>query len=452
MPTRTFAAVDIGASGGRVMAGAVDGERVTLRAVHRFVNGIVERDGHLRWDLTRLHAEVLTGLAMVPDAESLGIDTWGVDYGLLDADGRLMAEPISYRDDRTAGLIDDVHATVPPERLYKITGLQFLPFNTIYQLAAERRGPYWPRATRAALIPDLLAYWLTGELRSEVTNASTTGLLDVHTLNWSAELLDRVGIPHELLPPIESPGRRRGLTASGMAVTTVGSHDTASAVVAVPATTDRFAYISSGTWSLVGLELDRPVLTDDARRANFTNETGVDDRTRFLRNVGGLWLLQECLRAWRRDDDLLDLLAAASGIPSGGPSIDIDDPVFNPPGDMPRRVAVAAGAASMNECETVRCILESLASAYARTVHLGSGIAGKAVEVVHIVGGGSRNELLCQLTADAAGLPIMAGPTEAAALGNVLVQARAAGAVPPSLEALRAGVAATTPLRRYDPS
>jgi rhamnulokinase len=433
------------------MAGVVDGEGVAVRAVHRFVNRIVERDGHLRWDLSRLHAEVLTGLALVPDAESAGIDTWGVDYGLLDADGRLLAEPISYRDDRTAKVIDDVHATVPPERLYEITGLQFLPFNTIYQLAAERRGPQWPNATRAALIPDLLAYWLTGELRSEVTNASTTGLLDVHTLDWSAELLDLVGIPRELLPPIESPGCRRGWTASGIAVTTVGSHDTASAVVAVPATTDRFAYISSGTWSLVGLELDRPVLTHDARRANFTNETGVDNRTRFLRNVGGLWLLQECLRAWRRDD-LGDLLEAAVRIPSGGPSIDIDDPAFTPPGDMPRRIAVAAGAASMNESETVRCILESLASAYARTVHRASGLAGKAVEVVHIVGGGSLNELLCQLTADAVGLPVLAGPTEAAALGNVLVQARSAGAAPPSLEALRAGVAASTRLRRYDPS
>ncbi len=233
-------------------------------------------------------------------------------------------------------------------------------------------------------------------------------------------------------------------------MTTVGSHDTASAVVAVPATTDRFAYVASGTWSLVGVELEAPILTAEARAANFTNEAGVDGRTRFLRNVGGLWLLQECLRAWGRDD-LDALLAAAGALTAGGPRVDVDDPAFIPPGDMPDRIAAAAGRPSLTPAETTRCILDSLADAYARTVRRAVELTGTAVDVVHVVGGGSQNDLLCRLTAAACGLPVLAGPVEATALGNVLVQARAAGAAPAALEGLRALVAASFPLRRYDP-
>ena len=252
------------------------------------------------------------------------------------------------------------------------------------------------------------------------------------------------------LPPLQSPGEHRGVTPGGTPVTTVGSHDTASAVVSVPSTTDAFAYVSSGTWSLVGLELDEPVLTPEARAANFTNEIGVDGRTRFLRNVGGLWLLQECLRSWRRDD-LGALLVRASGMPAGGPCIDVDDPALVAPGAMPDRIANLVGR-DLTPAATVRCILDSLATAFARTVHEAAAIAGAPVDVIHIVGGGSQNELLCQLTADAAELPIVAGPVEATALGNVAVQARTAGVAPASLEAIRAGIAATSALRRYDPS
>ena len=451
MTTRVFAAVDLGASGGRVMAGRVDDEHVMLEAIHRFPNGVAETDGHLRWNLTGLHQEMLAGLARIPEAESIGIDTWGVDYGLLDAGGNLLGEPIAYRDDRTTKVIDDVHTLVPPAELYAINGLQFLPFNTVYQLAAEQRGERWDRAAHAVLLPDLLAFWMTGELRSEATNASTTGLLDVQTRDWSAPLLDRLGIPVDLLPPVEPPGTLRGSTAAGTVVTTVGSHDTASAVVAVPATTDRFAYIASGTWSLVGLELDAPVLTEAARAANFTNEGGVDGRTRFLRNVGGLWLLQECLREWGRDD-LEALLGAAAALRAGGPTVDVDDPAFIPPGRMARRVSNAAGRPDMTPIETTRCIVDSLATAYARTVHEAARLAGTTVEVVHIVGGGSQNELLCQLTADAVGVAVIAGPVEATALGNVLIQARTHGAVPAALHELRALVAASAPRQRYEPS
>ena len=441
MAEQVFAAVDIGASGGRVIAGVVDTGAVQLHEVHRFPNGCAPRDGHLRWDLTRLFDEVLAGLAKVTDATSIGIDTWAVDYGLLDEDGKLLAEPIAYRDDRTAPVIADVHAAVPFDELYGITGIQHLPFNTIYQLAAE---PLLDKAAHLLLLPDLLAYWLTGELATESTNASTTGLVDVRTGDWSAELLRRLSIPAELLSPIEQPGTVRGHW-NGIPVTTVGSHDTASAVVGVPMTTTDAAYIASGTWSLVGLELDAPVLQDPA----FTNERGVDGRIRFLRNVGGLWLLQECLREWP-DAALPDLLAEAATVPSG-PLIDVDDDAFIPPGGMPRRIAAAAGDETLSRAAIVRCILDSLAAGYAETVTQAATLAGRDIDQVHVVGGGSQNELLCQAAADATERIVIAGPVEATALGNVLVQARAHDALHGDLAELRETVAGCTPLRRYEP-
>ena len=449
--SRTFAAVDLGASSGRVVAGRVADERIELEVVHRFPNGVLEAEGHLRWDFDRLAAEVRQGLDLLPEAESIGIDTWGVDYGLLDGDGDLLAQPMAYRDDRTAAVIDDVHAMVPPDELFAVNGLQFLPFTTLYQLVAEQRGGLWEQVADVVLLPDLLAHGLTGELRTEATNASTTGLLDVRTGRWSTDLLDRLGLPVGLLPPIEAPGVRRGTDHRGVPVVTVGSHDTASAVVGVPATTEPFAYIASGTWSLVGLELAAPVLTPEARAANFTNEGGVDGRTRFLRNVGGLWLLQESMRAWGRDD-VAGLLAEAAALPDGGPIIDVDDPAFIAPGNMPARIAAAAGRRDLDPVATARCIIDSLATAYARTVQEARALADAPVEVIHIVGGGSANDLLCRRTADLAGLPVVAGPVEATALGNVLVQARAAGALAGSLADLRAVLAASVVLGRFDPA
>ncbi|QFZ21424.1 rhamnulokinase [Saccharothrix syringae] len=464
---RVFGAVDLGASGGRVVAGLVDGGRVDLEVVHRFPNGARPAAGRLRWDLTGLHREVLAGLralaAAFPGVESIGVDTWAVDYGLLDVDGRLLAEPVCHRDDRTADAVARVHALVPPEELYAVNGLQFLPFNTVYQLEAEKGSPLWARAARAVLLPDLIAYWLTGELRTEVTNASTTGLLDARTGTWSRSLHERLGIPVGLFPPLQRPGEVRGpllpevVAATGLppgaVVTAVGSHDTASAVVALPASGPRFAYVSSGTWSLAGVELPAPVLTGEARLANVTNEGGVDGRTRFLRNVGGLWLLQECSRAWGFGLDAV--LAEAEALPAGGPVVDVDDPAFIPPGDMPDRIAAAAVAAGhrapASPAETVRCVLDSLAAAYARTVERVGGLAGVEVETIHVVGGGSRNALLCRLTAELSGRVVVAGPVEATALGNVLVQARAHGAVPGSLEEVRAGLARTCPTRRFTP-
>jgi rhamnulokinase len=469
---RLVAAVDLGASSGRVMVGRVAPGELELTEVHRFPNEPVRRPDGLHWDILRLYAGVVAGLRdaarAADDLVSIGIDTWGVDYGLLDEAGTLLGDPYHYRDDRTAAAVDRVHEIVSPAALYARTGLQFLPFNTIYQLAAEREASILEGASTMLLIPDLLAYWLTGERVAEVTNASTTGLLDVHRRTWDTDLAGTLGIPTSLFAALGRPGdvigpvldEVRGETgvAGETRVTLVGSHDTASAVVGVPATTADFAYIACGTWSLVGVELDHAILSDASREANFTNEGGVDDRIRYLRNVMGLWLLQESLRTWELDghrEPLPALLIAAGELTAGGPVIDPDDAAFLPPGDMPARIAAACQRSGQPPPETrpgfVRCILDSLAAAYGRAVRDAARLSGRSVVVVHIVGGGAQNALLCQLTADACELPVMAGPVEATALGNALVQARAAGLITGDLEALRALVRSTQDIRRYEP-
>lgn len=467
---RVFAAVDIGASSGRVMAGIVSDDAIALQPIHRFPNSAIMRTGHLRWDVEALFQEVLIGLERLarehPDVESIGIDTWAVDYALLDHDEQLLAQPVAYRDDRTKAVIDDVHGRISPEALYRINGLQFLPFNTLYQLAAEQRGDNWNRAAHVVLLPDLIAFWLTGALGTEYTNATTTGLVDARTRDWSPELLDRLGIAPSLLPEIRQPGtilgllhstvcRRLGMRAE-VEVVTVGSHDTASAVAGLPSRSDRFAYVSSGTWSLVGLELTAPILTADAMAANFTNEGGVDNRIRFLRNVGGLWLLQESVRTWAEQGntlDLGDLLGAAAALPDGGPTFDVDAAALIPPGDMPSRINDIVRARGerppATPIETTRCIIDSLAAGYASTLRRASQLAQKDIDTLHIVGGGSQNELLCQQTANRTGLPVVAGPVEATAIGNIAVQACTKGALPAGLDDMRRLIATDPTLREY---
>ncbi len=470
--TGTFAAVDLGASSGRVMVARVATDRLDLQEAHRFPNRPVRTAGALHWDVLGLYAGVLDGLrAAGRDAgriDGIGIDSWAVDYGLLDADGALLGNPVHYRDTRHASAVAAVHAVVPPAELYRVSGLQHLPFNTVFQLAARRGTVQLTAARRLLLIPDLLAYWLTGSEGAELTNASTTGLLDAAAREWSWTLVDRLGLPRRIFPPITQPGERLGelrddvLAETGLAgqvpVTAVGSHDTASAVVGVPATSERFAYISCGTWSLVGVELDRPVRTEASRMAGFTNELGVDGTVRYLRNVMGLWLLQESLRTWAAAGlpaDLPELLAAAARVPAFPALVDPDDDRFLPPGDMPARIAEACTrtgqTAPQSQAETVRCILDSLALAYRRTVRRAAELSGREVEVVHVVGGGARNTLLCQLTADACGLPVMAGPVEAAALGNALVQARAGGVLGGGLAELRSLLRTTHDVQLYLP-
>ena len=468
-----YAAVDLGASGGRVMVGRVGPSLLELSGAHRFPNEPVRLPDGLHWDILRLYQEVLRGLGSAARAgdgiASVGVDSWGVDYGLLDRGGALLGNPYHYRDARTEAIPARVHELLPRERLYAITGVQFLPFNTVYQLASDAAAGRLEAAGTMLLLPDLLSYWLTGSAGAELTNASTTGLLDLGGMRWSPAVLEAAGIPAGLLPGLRRPGEVIGAPRTevvaeaglppGAVVTAVGSHDTASAVAGVPAEGERFAYISCGTWALVGVELEHPVLEAASLQANFTNEVGVDGRVRYLRNVMGLWLLQESLRVWARAGlaaDLPALLGAAAALPAGGPVVDPDDPVFLSPGDMPARVLAACRDSGQPEpagqAGVVRCILDSLAAAFARTLREVVRLSGREVEVVHLVGGGARNRLLCDLVAGACGLPVLAGPVEATALGNVLVQARAHGSVHGDLDTLRALVRATQDIRRHEPS
>ncbi|WP_307631027.1 rhamnulokinase [Streptomyces turgidiscabies] len=461
---KSYAAVDLGASSGRVMVGRVGPDTLELTEAHRFVNRPVRVPEGLRWDVLALYAGVLDGLRAARQVDSVGIDSWAVDYGLLDADGALLGNPVHYRDARTEGVAEKVWASVPAAELYAATGLQYAPFNTLYQLAAARDTRQLAAAKRLLLIPDLLTYWLTGEAGTELTNASTTQLIDPRTRDWAHGIARRLDIDLGLFAPLRRPGDPAGvlraevLEETGLTgpvpVTTVGSHDTASAVAAVPAVDERFAYICTGTWSLAGLELDAPVLSEESRAANFTNELGLDGTVRYLRNIMGLWLLQECVRAWG-NPELGDLLRAAAEAPGLRSVVDAGDAAFLAPGRMPERIAEACRASGQpvpgTPGEITRCILDSLALAHRRAVADAQRLAGHPVDAVHIVGGGTRNALLCRLTADACGLPVVAGPAEAAALGNVLVQARAHGLVGDRTD-MRRLVARTQPLTRYEPS
>jgi rhamnulokinase len=470
MSTGSVIAADLGASSGRVMLGRVGPATLDLTEVRRFRNGPVALPDGLHWDVLGLYTDIVTGIRDAarsePDVLGIAIDTWAVDYGLLDPRGALIGNPFHYRDDRSAAGVDHVHSVVTPGELYAINGLQHLPFNTLFQFAADPAA--LQAASTALLIPDLLGYWLTEQRVTEQTNASTTGLLDARTGQWATELVDRLGIPIGLLAPLVAPGEvigslsqavraETGLSAAAL-LSTVGSHDTASAVVGVPAASENFAYISCGTWGLVGVELDWPVLTDDSRQANFTNERGVDGTIRYLRNVMGLWLLQECLKTWSVAGPVPDhdeLLGAAATLPAGGPRIDPNDPTLLAPGDMPARIAAACTARDLrpptSPAAFVRCILDSLARAFASSVNDVSRLSGTTIDVVHLVGGGSANTLLCQLTANACARPVIAGPVEATALGNVLVQARTHGLVKGGLGALRRLLRDTHPTLTYLP-
>ncbi|MGV0852733.1 rhamnulokinase [Mycolicibacterium phlei] len=465
-----FAAVDLGATSGRVMVAAVAPGSVELHEITRFTNDPVYlwngRRAAMHWDLPGLFHSVCDGLAEAarryPGLAGIGVDSWAVDYGLL-RNGVLAGLPHHYRDTRCHDGADRVHRRITHRELYARNGLQFLPFNTVYQLTQDDLTA----VDRALLVPDLINYWLTGHAASERTNASTTGLLNVAG-RWDTDLMAALDIPPGLFPPVVDPGHDLGpvlpelAAATGIIghphVSTVASHDTASAVAAVPMAPESAVYISCGTWGLVGVELERPVLTEAARAANFTNEVGADGRIRFLRNTMGLWLLSESLRQWWRDGvdaDLGVLLDQAAACPPPPAVFDTDDPAFGAPGDMPGRIAAwytARGlAAPASMAETVRAIVESLAAAFADTVAAASLLSGVPARTVHLVGGGARNALLCQLVADRAGVPVVAGPVEATALGNVLIQARTHGLLTGDLDALRAHVTDALLVGRFAP-
>ena len=465
--------MDLGAASGRVALVEAGPDRLRLCWAHRFPNRPVQVGDRLHWDILALYRQILKGLRLTGQRkdglDSVGVDSWAVDYGLLDATGQLLGNPVHYRDGRTHGVAERVAEFLDPSELYQVTGVQRLPFNTAYQLVAEAGSPQWEAARTLLLIPDLIGYWLTGQLGAERTNASTTQLYDVRAQAWSAGLAERLAVPDRILPRLRDPGELLGPLLPGVGdqtglagsvpVTTVGSHDTASAVVALPARGSDHAYISCGTWSLVGVELESPVLTEASRLANFSNETGVGGRIRYLRNVMGLWLLQESLRTWAaagHRPDLTALLKEAGGLPPLTSLVDPDDPGFLAPGDLPGRIAQACRAsgqpAPTGPAQTVRTVLDSLAVAYRRAIRQVQELSGREVRTIHLVGGGVRNTLLCQLTADACGIPVVAGPAAATALGNALVQAGALGVVPADLDSMRALVRESQRLVRYQPT
>lgn len=450
----TVAAVDLGASSGRVVVGRFTADGVAMQEVHRFPNIPVRAGSTLRWDVLSLFNGIIEGLRAAKQRfgglDGVGVDGWGVDYGLLDADGELLGNPICYREPRTESTVAAVLADVGTPELYAATGIQLQPFNTLFQLLARQESAQAQAARHALLVPDLLAYWLCGSMGTELTNASTTQLLDPRTMDWSWALGNRLKVPIDLFPPLTKPGQRLGALSPALGlgdeteVIAVPSHDTAASVAGIPADGQDFAYVCTGTWALVGVELPDPVITAASRRANFTNEVGVDGTVRFLRNVTGFWLLQECIRQWRQDGadvDAAGLTDAATGVVGFRAVIDVQDPAFAAPGDMPRRIREAAhrtsGATIAGHAETVRCILDSMALAIRHAVRDAVALSGRTVQVVHMVGGGVSSPLFCQLVADACGLPVVAGPTEAASWGNVLSQARALGVVGDSLAETR---------------
>jgi rhamnulokinase len=464
-----FLAVDLGAESGRVFLGGFDGERVALREVHRFPNVPVRVTDGLHWDVLRISHEVKEGLAKAAresaDLASVGVDTWGVDFALLDRDGALVSNPYHYRDPRTEGMMEKAAQRVTDEELYRTTGIQFMPLNTLYQLLAFEDSPLLGAADTLLMMPDLVGYWLTGEKACEYTVATTTQLYDLDTADWARELMRRLNIPARIFPEIVPSGTQLGTllpevreeTGLGeVPVTATATHDTASAVVAVPAE-GPFAYISSGTWSLVGVEADGPVTSEGALRHNFTNEGGFGGTVRLLRNVMGLWLLQECRRTWARnghDYSYEELVRLAEDAPPFGALVDPDHPGFLAPGDMPARLRAFCAKTGQSLAEepgaVVRCVFESLALKYRWVLERAEEVGGQRAEAVHVVGGGARNSLLCRLTAEAARRPVVAGPVEATALGNVMVQAYARGYVG-SLAEIREVVRSSIEVQTYAP-
>lgn len=480
----TVVAIDLGASSGRVLAGTLSADRLEVAECSRFPNGPVRVPNgqayDLEWDILFLWQGICAGLteaARRGPIESIGIDSWAVDYGLLDADGRLMGNPSAYRSNRTEEAVESFHEQIGHEALYQLNGIQFQPFNTIYQLIADRSTTRGVNASSILMLPDLVAYWLTGERVCEVTNASTTGLIDPTTRTWAPDLIRAlhdgcdVQVP-DILPPLVEAGEIVGdVTLPGVdlqnsshaptKLVAVGSHDTASAVVAVPASTGvNFGFISSGTWSLVGTELSSPVLSQASQRANFTNELGADGTVRYLKNIMGMWVQQECLREWQESDmrnmswKVLD--AETENCEPFRTLIDMNDDVFLAPGDMLARIdqwACSHGEPiPRNRGEYLRTITDSLVVAYRRALREMQELTGERIDVIHLVGGGSKNRLLCQLTADATGLPLLAGPVEGTAIGNMAVQLRAIGAIEGGLNEIRTLIKKSVASVRYEPT
>lgn len=480
MPAQCRIAVDLGAESGRVMAGLFDGRRLRLEEVHRFPNGPVRIAGSLRWDVLRLWSEICAGLAHAASRcregiVSIGVDGWGVDGVLLSRSMEMLGQPWHYRDDRTRGLVDAACNRVPRREIFAATGVQFLEINTLYQLLALKRDApeLLAAGERYLMLPDFFHWCLCGSQVGEFTNATTTQCFNPRANDWAADLLRQFDLPAAIFPQVVPPGTRLGRIREVVAretglpraveVIAPATHDTASAVAAVPAASSGgmsaadWAYISSGTWSLVGVEIAQPVLTDRALESNATNEGGVGGTFRLLKNVMGLWLVQECRRSFERSGAAFDYAGLARQAERSAPFrslIDPDDPRFLNPSDMPLAIATFCKETEQpvpaSPGEFVRCALESLALKYRAVLAQLEELSGVATTTIHVVGGGAQNDLLNQFTASACGRPVVAGPVEATAMGNILVQARASGEIG-SLAEMRDVVRDSATLLRFEP-
>jgi rhamnulokinase len=467
-----FLAFDLGAESGRAVLGTLDGPKLSVHEVRRFPNTPVSLAGHIHWNVYALFDEMKAAMKDAAAAiggrpASLGVDAWGVDFGLLAKDGSLLGLPFCYRDHRNAGAMEEYFKLVPRPALYEATGIQFMPFNSLFQIYAmvRERSPLLDAAVDLLFMPDLFNFLLTGRKAAESTIASTSQLLDPRTRTWIPGLFQAMGLSKKILQDIVEPGTVLAPLTEAVAAETglrhvpvvaTASHDTAAAVAAVPAEGRNWAYISSGTWSLVGVEEPAPVISARSLEANFTNEGGVGGTIRFLKNVSGLWLIQGCRKSWSAGSAVTyeDLTRAAIEAPPFAALIDPDDPAFLNPPDMPEAIAAFCRRTGQKLPETkaalVRSLLESLALKYRQVVEQLGFVLGHPIEKIHVIGGGSRNELLCQLTADATGLPVVAGPAEATAIGNILVQAMAMGRVSSPAE-MRRIIRHSFDLRAYAP-
>ncbi len=467
-----FLAFDLGAESGRTVLGTLLDAKIVTRELTRFPNSPTRLAGHLHWNLLSLFEDIKAGLSacaaevgVVP--ESVAVDTWGVDFGLLAKDGSVLGFPYAYRDDRTRGVMEEYFKRTPREKVYERTGIQFLPFNSLFQLFAmvRQRSPLLDCARDLLFMPDLFTYLLSGEKANELTIASTSQLLDMRGRVWSTEIMAALGVPMGILQRVEAPGTVLGKLVPSVAeevglpevkVIATASHDTAAAIAAIPAAGENWAYISSGTWSLMGVETAEPIITPEALLANFTNEGGVAETIRFLKNIAGLWLLQQCRKEWAREADLsyVALAGLAAGAQPFRSLVDPDWPEFLNPPSMPdaiRQFCLVSGQpAPAAPADFTRCILESLALKYRLTLDQLRRLTNRRIEMIHVIGGGSQNELLCQLTADATGLPVVAGPAEATATGNIMVQALGLGYVR-SLAEIRSVVRRSVELKMYTP-
>lgn len=432
----TFLAFDCGATSGRGVLATFEKGTLRMEEVYRFPSEMVRKDGRMYWDVLKMRdhfikcIEELEQKGIRPD--SIGIDTWGVDFGCIGADGTLLALPRCYRDPYTNGIPEKVYEKVPREELYSRTGIQIMNFNSIFQLYAQtlQEDQALKQSDALLFMPDLLSYLLTGNKVCEYTDASTSGMMDQSTRQFNTQLLKELGIKTEMLLPIVQPGAKVG-EYKGIPVIAVAGHDTASAIAAVPAADEKFAYMSSGTWSLMGIEVPQPIINKESARLNFTNEGGIEGTTRFLKNITGMWLLEECRRIWKsegKEYSYPELMAMAEAEKAFAGRINPDEPRFAAPENMVAEIAEQVGN-EVTDAQIVSCIYHSLADRYKEVLSMLQGFAPFRIEKLHIIGGGSANELLNQWTADAIGLPVVAGPTEATAIGNVMIQAKAAGLV-----------------------